>query len=894
MRVTRITDWAGIERLKEFFAEVKDSGGDIGWDIETTPIQDFYFRKVRTVQFGNQTEQYVIDLKAFAAMNAEFPYQAADLLSDAQGHYGKNLTPNLKRLMEVLEPVLCTADFTKVGVMLSFEYMNFYWQFGLRTWNFWDCAMVEKCIWAGAHSLKDYSFFSMQEMMERYFQVHIDKQYQESFTLEADLLDDQIMYAALDTRFPLALKRFQELIISGRKPKSLAHLDPDIFGDDLTKAARIENEAIGAFEDMHIHGENMNCPKWMARNAKQKIEYYRLIREELDPIFIPLVGTKVNIITDEDIEAAKNKWKVLNKTSRKEAELEAERRSAVRNGFLDDAKQLELEIYKLEEARKAQKEVLKTEAADLGKMRTKIRKLAATCEGEALVNYGSDAQLKKILNTMPEVQRALGKKRKKLPNNQWGPLEQVKLETLDDEILEKYEHIPVMVAIRKYHGLSKQLGTYGEQWAMQWKTRPCKEEGWLHPADGKLHSVFNQFDAETGRSSSEKPNGQNIEKDPEVRSCFIADPPDENIRISGCCEAETSLELSSGNYWCNACGEICHTHGEEQVVVTADMAGAELCIIGELAQDPIWIGAFARGEDVHSVGTELLYEEEWPAATEPGCEYFAPHTEETVAKNPLCVLGQPQRQKCKCPGHKALRDDNKSTNFLLAYGGGPGKLSKEIGKSFTAAKMLMKIHEEKNPLIWKYLKKSGEDAQKLKKSFDMFGGRRLFPTPTTERAEAYVMSEYEKDLRLPDDQVKKNMEVFFTLHGKKPDEKQAWVLKHRMPTGDEIAKAYVGLGGSIERQGKNHAIQGTNARIAKKAMGCGFDPNGIPYLWHTLPQFKAKLIKFVHDELVVSCPKRYGQAVAALIGDAFKRAAAEVMKQVVMKFDYHVESYWKK
>jgi len=65
-------------------------------------------------------------------------------------------------------------------------------------------------------------------------------------------------------------------------------------------------------------------------------------------------------------------------------------------------------------------------------------------------------------------------------------------------------------------------------------------------------------------------------------------------------------------------------------------------------------------------------------------------------------------------------------------------------------------------------------------------------------------------------------------------------------------------------------------------------------LWHTLPLYKAKLIKFVHDELVVQCPKRYGQKVADLIGDAFKRAAALKMKRVIMEFDYAISTYWKK
>ena len=50
----------------------------------------------------------------------------------------------------------------------------------------------------------------------------------------------------------------------------------------------------------------------------------------------------------------------------------------------------------------------------------------------------------------------------------------------------------------------------------------------------------------------------------------------------------------------------------------------------------------------------------------------------------------------------------------------------------------------------------------------------------------------------------------------------------------------------------------------------------------------------VHDELILQCPKRLGEAVAQLVADAFKRAAAEVMTQVVMEAEYHVGDRWQK
>jgi DNA polymerase I-like protein with 3'-5' exonuclease and polymerase domains len=382
-----------------------------------------------------------------------------------------------------------------------------------------------------------------------------------------------------------------------------------------------------------------------------------------------------------------------------------------------------------------------------------------------------------------------------------------------------------------------------------------------------------------------------------VRSCFIADPPNESIRISKCCLEECHQQEMFGKLWWCPCGkgyELNETNPEEYVLVTADMSGAELRIIAELANDPIWIEAFTRGEDVHSVGTHVLYGKVWEDLQLVDCAYFMPHTAATVLKNPNCTFGETQKQKCKCPEHKTLRDGNKSTNFLLAYGGGPSKLATEIKKTLQEAKDLMELHSQKFPRIWAYLEESGKNAKMLKKAFDMFGGRRLFPTPTWEKAKAHAKEKKEKTLRLKQGLADKNVAQYTERHGVPPKEDVLWDLTHRQPTEKEIRNSMFSLNGNIERQGKNHAIQGTNARMAKIAMGCGFSKDGTPYLWHTLRLYKAVLIKFVHDELVAQCPKRYATKVENLIKDAFKRAGAEVLKKVVMESEANSGPTWKK
>jgi hypothetical protein len=85
-------------------------------------------------------------------------------------------------------------------------------------------------------------------------------------------------------------------------------------------------------------------------------------------------------------------------------------------------------------------------------------------------------------------------------------------------------------------------------------------------------------------------------------------------------------------------------------------------------------------------------------------------------------------------------------------------------------------------------------------------------------------------------------------------------------------------------------IQGTNVSIAKLAMGCGFDSNGKPFMWHLLrqPETEGELQNFVHDEfpattldeIAVQRPTACDQAVMA-IGWRERRLESECLAATV-------------
>jgi len=806
LNTTLVVDEAGLAELKEYIAQkrVKQDFA-VGLDTETNVVDDFYYRRVRTIQIGDRDKQFVIDLLAFAG--------SKDVLIATQGNYGANCGTAYDSIFEVLEPVICTDQFLKVGQNLGFEYSVFHWNFGRRIWHLYSTDMAERVIQAGTISLKKMGEFSMAAIAARHFSLLIDKTQQKSFDLESPLEPEQIEYAAFDVRFPFAMRQAQMNIMTPAQ---------------LLATAQIENDAIGTFTDMHLWGQNLDDDRWKER-IKHVIERRVEELKILDEGFIPYVGSKHNQVDEEVLAAAELKWRTgFELPTAREVELAAKKREEK-----DKTKKTEIGLLlKTEEKARA---TLKAEARKAFQVhsshRTEVKKMLEKCEGEAYINYGSRDQLLAALQKMPGM--------KNIQNTQ-------------DETLLRFNDRPLIQILRKYNKGRKDTGTYGLQWTQRWITKPLSKEGWRHPVDGRLHCVFSQLEAETGRTSSSKPNAQNLPKDDEVRACFIASSPSKD-------------------------------EPEGYSIVTVDMEGCELRIIAELANATSWITAFSKGQDVHSVSTEILYPDKWPSLREEGCTYYA-----------LNEQNEPQRKKCKCKGHVELRNSTKATNFLLAYGGGPDALADAVGCTIDVAKELMQLHESRFPDIWSYLDKSGKQAQALREARDMFGRRRSFPEPTEEMAKEWFESENEEKLRLDEQSQEANIFNFKRIQLREPTKEEVYKLTHRSIEWKEIKYAMRALNGSIGRRGKNHAVQGTNASIIKRAMSCGKDKEDKPYLWHTLPQYKAHIVNMVHDELVLECPKRFGQAVAELVSDAFARASAEVMSKVKMTADFHISSRWMK
>lgn len=154
--------------------------------------------------------------------------------------------------------------------------------------------------------------------------------------------------------------------------------------------------------------------------------------------------------------------------------------------------------------------------------------------------------------------------------------------------------------------------------------------------DGRVHTNFSQI-LDTGRVSSSKPNMQQIPSDNTFRNCFVA---------------------PSG--W---------------VFVSSDYASQELNVIAYGSEDPVWLDALRRGDDLHGVCADLVFEQRWRDA------------------------GPDLR--------KQLRTQIKTINFGLAYGMGPFKLADTLNINKKEAEELIEKYFSAFPNIKDFLDKLG-------------------------------------------------------------------------------------------------------------------------------------------------------------------------------------------
>lgn len=210
---------------------------------------------------------------------------------------------------------------------------------------------------------------------------------------------------------------------------------------------------------------------------------------------------------------------------------------------------------------------------------------------------------------------------------------------------------PVLSSIRGEHPIVNKYIMFKEKEKLYNSYGPSFLEKYVKK-DGRVHTSFNQV-LNTGRVSSSGPNMQQIPANNLYRNAFIAD---------------------SG--W---------------VFVSSDFSSQELCIIATGSNDPVWLEALEKGQDLHSVCAELVFGERWKRAAKTDCKFYLE-----------------DKAKCDCPEHGKLRTHVKSINFGLAYGMSAHKLSDTLRIPLEDADNLISKYFSEFPRIKHFLNSLGK------------------------------------------------------------------------------------------------------------------------------------------------------------------------------------------
>lgn len=734
LNYVHVTDSKGLELVKEFL----DRTQEFTVDVETNVVDNPFLRKIRTIQIGTKTEQFVIDLLALVGgMTHELIAQ--------QGNFGDNVrSPLLKRLVGILAAPFSDTAKLKIGHNLEFDYATLHWCLGLVIDGMHDTLLAEKSIYAGVVNFNISGFWALDDLVARYCGLRIDKSSQTSFDLYAPLTVTQLEYCALDCRLPFVIKTAQKLTLDK---------------EGLSESSQIEFDAVAPFADMHLHGVLLDGGAWLSLYDAAVRSRVSVV-DAMDSIFIPAVGMK-GVAGDEweRLAELESLWRDTPGRSVEEKALRAQRRK----DFMATRSSINSRVN---ESRK--------------------------CEGLALVNYGSPSQLAAALIKAKIVTKA------KLPDTNDRTLEKLSTErnlTVDKAFVDGKlkDGISAIDLIRLYRSLDKTIDSYGPSWVTE-KGSTSNGGGWVNPTTGRIHSRFMQYGAATGRTSSTQPNVQNLPQDKKYRSCF---------------KARDGYKL-----------------------ITMDYNGCELRILAELSKEPIWIKAFLEGKDVHSLGAELLFGQEWKNGAAEGCDYYK------------------SGQKCSCKSHKELRNKVKAMNFGLAYGMSAPKLADELGIPLAEAEDLLDRYKKAFPTVTKYLEESGRRASTHLEMRTMSGRRRRWLKPTWEIAQKFVLA----------------------------DKKEC--------TNNNVVRKYKSIVASIEREGKNCEIQGTNADMAKVAMYT---------IWKgASKEWDLHLTNFIHDEIVVEVKEEYAQEALQFCTTQMEAAGQRFIKSIPTPVEGSIADCWTK
>jgi len=347
-------------------------------------------------------------------------------------------------------------------------------------------------------------------------------------------------------------------------------------------------------------------------------------------------------------------------------------------------------------------------------------------------------------------------------------------------------------AILEYREVAKLISTYID-----------KMEAIINPNDGKVHCVFNQYGADTGRFSSQDPNMQNIPShNKDIRKMFTAD--------------------------------------DGYVLMSSDYSQQEPKVMTQMCGDPKMLQAYKEGKDLYAQIASLAFDNPYEDCLEFYLDENGKKTTETNKEG------------------KERRTQAKSILLGILYGRGITSVAEQLKCSKEKAQQIQDKVFKGFPAIKQFDKDSKQMAYEKGYVTTLWGRKRRLPDMQLEPYEFdfsnFVVDGFDplsfdnNDLDALREQEEQAAINYYTNKLDKAYGRQAKEeIKAKAKQDGIIIKDNGGFIAQAERQCVNSRIQGSAADMSKKAMLLvGNDTR--------LKELGFRLLIPVHDELIAECP----------------------------------------
>ena len=295
----------------------------------------------------------------------------------------------------------------------------------------------------------------------------------------------------------------------------------------------------------------------------------------------------------------------------------------------------------------------------------------------------------------------------------------------------------------------------------------------------------------------------------------------------------------------------CFTGQGPNVLVVCDYSGQESVILADLSKEPNLIDFYEKGlGDMHSYAASLI----WP---EYSYEFIVTAKKEKEKGNPL---SDKQRKALE------LRQNAKSANFAIAYGGTGYTLAHNLNISSAEGDKIYKAYLRAFPGLAEYFKY--QKASTIERGYilvDKVTGRKRFFNN---------FNDWKK--------LEKNNNFWKLAYRVKKTDPERYELEYK-----EIVDKHRKFKGLMEREALNTPCQGTGASMSKLAGVYFFD-----WILKNKRFGKVKIVNFVHDEWVIECHQRVAEKTAIILQKCMEKAAEQFLERLTMKAKPEITKVW--